>query len=474
MSNKMKKYFFIIILFGLSFSLPAFEPQAKNFTNLYQYELYKSWLRKGDFKINFPAIITQEKISKQFQTKSKKPVKVEYLWKNWKIFAQHEILPFSDILRFPEFKVYASYLEDFIYRLNSDDFIFLEDFIDFSEISFSYSNKINLAGLTFLFEDYKTRRFNVSKVESFSQNERFGVRIYSVEDSILEFVFPKSGELERLMREQKKLEAQKIIVTKMKDKEKRIPEVEKKILPEFKEKIYPKPISELSLEEYVGNYYEKKQTKELLHNKIKDVNSFLKEEFPEHQIRIFKQSYFLTKSHFKENFSADISCFEQQTKDGINIVPNTYFEMKGKQVHLQTNDKISLSNLTNEEAENMAPFLAQLIYEHRALGSRLLNFFLIHDGVPTTLVVNGKSRQLYEVYSYANLLLMLNYFWQERDIYFALQDVKKVNSYIEFKGYLIADDPLTDSYDLAEIRYHLDKNYKIDLIMMFLYPETEK
>jgi len=470
----MKKYFSVAIIFGFAALLLAFEPKEKDFISNYQFELYNSWLRKGDFKTNFPAVITQQKISKQFQSKSKKQVKVEYLWKNWKIFEQREILPFSDFLESPEFGVYAGFLKDFIYRLNGDDFTFLEDFTDFSKISFSFSGKNDLVALTSLFENYQTGRFDVIKIESFSKEERFGVRIYSDEDDILEFLFPKSDELRQLLKEQKKLEAEKIIKIKPVKKEKIIPEIEKKIVPKIEDKIYKKPVSELSLEEYVRHYYEKKQTKELLHNKIKDVNSFLKEEFPNHQIQVLGKKYFLTKSRFNDNFSADISCFEQKTKDGINIVPDTFYEMSGKQVRLKTNDKIDLSNLTDEEAENMAPFLAQLIYEHRTIGTRLLNFFLIHDGVPTTLVVNGKSRELYEVYSYANLLLMLNYFWKDRNVYFDLQDVKKVNGYIEFKGYLIADDSQSETYDMAEIRYHLDKNYKIDLIMMFLYPETEK
>ncbi len=474
MSNKMKKYFSVLIIFGFAAFLLAFEPLAKDYINNYQYELYNSWIRKGDFKINFPAVITQQKVSKQFQSKSKKPVKVVYLWENWKIYEQREILPFSDVLKSPEFGVYADFLEDFTYHLNCDDFTFLEDFIDFSKISFLYSNKNDFAALTSLFENYETQRFNVSRIESFSKEERFGVRVYSIEDDLVEFLFPESEELKQLLKEQKKLEAEKIIKIKPEKKEKLIPEIEKKIIPEIEEKIYKKPISELSLEEYVEHYYEKKQTKELLHNKIKDVNSFLKEEFPNHQIQNHENGYFLTKSSFMENFSADISCYEKQTKDGINIVPDTFFEISEKQVRLKTNDKIDLSNLTDEEAENMAPFLAQLIYEHRTIGTCLLNFFLIHDGVPTTLVVNGKSRELYEVYSYANLLLMLNYFWKDRNVYFDLQDVKKVNGYIEFKGYLIADDPQSETYDMAEIRYHLDKNYKIDLIMMFLYPETEK
>ncbi|HHE37445.1 MAG TPA: hypothetical protein ENL20_02600 [Candidatus Cloacimonetes bacterium] len=474
MSNKMKKYFSVLFIFGFAAFLTAFEPQAKDFITDYQYELYNSWIRKWDFKINFPSVITREKISKQFQSKSKKSIHVEYLWKDWKIFEQREILPFSDFFKSPELGVYTSFLEDFVYRLNSDDFIFLEDFIDFSQISFLYSNQNDITALTSLFKNYQTDRFNVNKIESFSRKERFGVRIYSDEEDILEFLFPQSEILRQLLKEQKKIEAEKFIKPKPRKKEKGFPEIKTKIIPEIEDKIYKRPISELSLEEYISNYYEKKQTKELLHNKIKNVNSFLKKEFPNHHIQILGGKYFLTKPPFRDNFSADISCSEQETKDGINIVPDTYFEMSGKQVRLKTNDTIDLSDLTDEETENIAPFLAQLIYEHRTIGTRLLNFFLIHDGVPTTLVVNGKSRELYEIYSYANLLLMLNYFWKERNVYFDLQDVKKVNGYIEFKGYLIADDPQTETYDMAEIRYHLDKNYKIDLIMMFLYPETEK
>jgi hypothetical protein len=99
---------------------------------------------------------------------------------------------------------------------------------------------------------------------------------------------------------------------------------------------------------------------------------------------------------------------------------------------------------------------------------------LVHDAVETTLVVKGETREIYDIYSYANLLLMLNKYWEDRIVYFNLQDVKKVNGYIEFKGMLIADSPESKTFDMAEIRFHLDNEYKIDLAMMFLNPEVLK
>ena len=58
-------------------------------------------------------------------------------------------------------------------------------------------------------------------------------------------------------------------------------------------------------------------------------------------------------------------------------------------------------------------------------------------------------------------------------IYCSLKEVNKIDGFIEFKGFLIADAPEEESCDMAEILFHLDKDFKIDLIMMILHPENK-
>jgi len=129
---------------------------------------------------------------------------------------------------------------------------------------------------------------------------------------------------------------------------------------------------------------------------------------------------------------------------------------------------VDTSHLSRTEIESIAPFLSQLMYEHRAIGTKLFNFLLINDTVPSTLVLKEKTKKLYEFHSYSSLLKLLNNYWQGKKVYFNINDVKKVNGFIEFKTYLVAYDRNSGKKDMAEIRFQLSKDYKMKYIMMFL------
>ncbi len=167
----------------------------------------------------------------------------------------------------------------------------------------------------------------------------------------------------------------------------------------------------------------------------------------------------------------DIAIKVEISEDMIDIFPQNNWELDEKTFKLGS-DKIDLSSLSETEISNIANYLPHLIYEHRSLGSKLLNFLLIHDEVPSTLIVYSDIRELYETDSYSDILLLLNKYWQGRTIYFGIDSVKKVNGTLEFKGFLVARSQ-NDSNDLAEIYFHISREYMIDLIMIILHPEQE-
>jgi hypothetical protein len=121
--------------------------------------------------------------------------------------------------------------------------------------------------------------------------------------------------------------------------------------------------------------------------------------------------------------------------------------------------------------KQVAGYFPQLLYLHRSLGTKLFNFLLIPDEVPTTLLIHNGKRQRLDFASYNDLLLRLHSYWKKREIYFSLQDIRQINGFIEFKGVLAAVG--TDKYEWAEIRFHLNKEYKIDMVMMSLYVDKK-
>ena len=467
MSNKIGKILRsvpgILWLLLISSEALGFEPGFEDFSSGYQFELYHSWLEKGNFKIDFPAGFTSAKVVKTFLDDRGKGVIVEYDWQDWKIYDQREVLPFVFYVdELVNITLYLTYLESFIYRLNAADREFLFDFTDLGKIELRYAGKSGKEALLQLWNNFSSKRIKVEPIKLFSENDKLGFKIRSQSAAELEILFPENSELITMLDK-----------IKLKELEKSQPApYYKPREPVVKEKILPK-LEELSLSEYIKNCVQTPPIRELLHNKIGNIEDFFSSEFPHHQIVHKETGYSLKIEPYDQNFYGDLNLRVEQRTDGINILTKNDFRFSGKDIIFENGEQIAFSRLTDHEFEQIAPFIPQLLYEHRALGSKLLNFLLIHDDIPTTLVVYGDERELYEIDSYADLLLLLNEYWRDRILYFSLKEVNKIDGFIEFKGFLIAAAPEEESCDMAEILFHLDKDFKIDLIMMILHPENK-
>ena len=463
------KIFFIVCLILISgITLAAFSPTNNDFVTIYQYELYKSWLRLGNFKTNFPAFISEDKIIKKFRDRHNEEITVEYDWKNHKIFNQKEKL------RFTEKSEVNNFIESLIYRLNCDRKIFFFDYLNASSVILKFGNLQREQAADSLWNCFADKRIHIANLQIEKTKKGFSEIISEKNGIRFSLDFPPNYKIPN-WREMK-FSVSAISISKPKSNKKQIPETKilkpkKAILsPQTKKTVKSKTSN---LENYIAANYRKMQTKELLQNKVSDVSRFIKHEFPHHRIVHSDNEFAIKIQPFQGKYRSDLILKVHKNSDGIEIFPDLKFSLQNKILKTKSGDNIDLSKLSERETENISPFLGQLICEHRALGTKLLNFLLIHDRVSTSLVVNGEKRQFYEIYSYANLLLLLNKFWQKRVVYFNLRDVKKINGFIEFKGYLFAVKPESEKYDFAEIRFRLDKDYQMDLIMMFLYPQEQ-
>ncbi len=467
MSNKIGKILRsvpgILCLLLLSSKALGFEPDFEDFSSGYQFELYHSWLEKGGFKIDFSAGFTSDKVVKTFQDTDGKEVIIEYYWQDWIIYDQREVLPFAFYVdESVNINPYLTYLESFIYRLNAAEKEYLFDFVDSKSIEIRYSDKSGIDALSQLWNDFSSKRVKVEPIEIFSENDKLGFKIRSQSAGELNILFPETSELITMLDKIKLKELEKS----------KPPSYYKPLEPVVKEEILP-TLKDLSLSEYIKNYIQTPPIRELLHNKIGNVQEFLISEFPHHQIDNQEENYSLKIKPYDHNFYGDLSLRVEKNIDGINILSLNNFRFSEKEIIFENGEHIICSRLTEHEFEQITPFIPQLLYEHRALGSRLLNFLLIHDDIPTTLVVYSDERELYEIDSYADLLLLLNEYWHDRILYFSLKEVNKIDGCIEFKGFLIADTPEEESCDMAEILFQLDKDFKIDLIMMILHLENK-
>ena len=492
MSNKMLRNFFISLFVWTTIQVFCFEPSKDSFANIYQFKLYKNWLKKGDFQTQFPSKLSPEKIIKTFKDKVGNDVVVEYTREEGTITEQREKLPETSLSRNDEFRQYLDYLENFIYRLNNTEEYFFTDYA--AEVDLEYSHFSNMEAIEQLWTDFENDRIRIVSVGVVLKIDKTGIKLTSESNKEITFFFTGTEELQAFLKKNKKEEDKKKIVVEKKPKKEAVSKVVEEPagdiayvdVTDSNSEIFKKPSQiydpvveqnlpdsdQLSLTEYIRFYHKVRQSKQLLNNQIHDTSEFLRKEFPYHQRVSNGQHHTLQKPSFN-GFNSKISFNILHSDESVSFIPIQDFEVRNKKFYFE-DEIINLSNLNETEIENLTPFLSQIIYEHRVIGTKLLNFFLVHDAVETTLVVKGETREIYDIYSYANLLLMLNKYWEDRIVYFNLQDVKKVNGYIEFKGMLIADSPESKTFDMAEIRFHLDNEYKIDLAMMFLNPEVLK
>lgn len=518
-------------------NLLAFDPAESNFQTQYQFELYKSWLARGHFKTNFPASFYKEKIVKTFLDENGRSVLVEYDWEDHRIAAQRETAGYLFFAgNAHRIWAIIKYIEGFIYRLNTQNQQFLLDYVDFSKMEINYLGLTGRQALDKLWNDFDRERVRFRPLEIDQTESSLIFSLIPFKGNTIKLEFPLDFDLQeefaKITKLEKEISAKAVIeeysiaesddsyqqeteisaeemvseetvvsLENLKTEEAEVvkdeseaqePEelVSSYILPPstFVEKPEDFParkplvkdyadlpkISDLNLADYIKYYISKKQNRELINNKVSDPLAFLKQEFPGWEFTAKDDICRITHPPLRDEFHCDLKVKFEIKKDGVEILPasDDYYFL-GKYMIFSGTEKIDLRNLSEVEIEQIAPFIPQLVYEHRSLGSNLLNFLLIHDDVPTTLIVQNDERKLFELDSYADLLLLLNNYWQTRTVYFSILDVKKVNGFIEFQSYLIAYDAENQISDIADIQFHLDNKYRIDLIMMILHPNAE-
>ncbi len=239
------------------------------------------------------------------------------------------------------------------------------------------------------------------------------------------------------------------------------------------------PASELpdirstTLRDLLQAYSGRVLTRKVLQNQVEDPVAFIQQGFPDYQVEIVGNRYRIRRDSYEEQLGSEIDVYSTRLSDGLQISSTSDYRIEDGWIVLPSGERVSTGNLTEEEIAEVAPSLVALCNQHRSLGKPLIHFLLTPDAASTTLVLKGEERELYEMHSYLQLLLLLNHWWQGRTVYFGITELKKVNDYIEFSGNLVARKNGGNSeFDFAEVRFHLNKYYRIDLAMMFLTPAS--
>jgi len=501
-----------MVLLCLSIAAWGFAPQRGDFISEYQFRLYKSWLAKETAEIDLPAKITANYVKRNLKFRQSGEAQVIYIWDNWKINSQREDLP--ALLPFSNYETELIIAGELLYRLNCRHSIFAEDYLEKLPVSVTYQGLRSSFAIDSLYAHYPDSRLPLNKLHPVINNDELvqlilqmtnGDELIIIFNELSKYPtahikledYEKAIEVKRLPTDFKRHSEDIATWYPPKSEESKLQQIEPetlkpKIEPEpLEPEIEPEPLEpeiepvpplpEIAADTLLTDY-EKKLINwvesnldtvwgsEMLNNKIPDIAEFLQNEFKEHSLLIKGKQYNLSHTPFSGNLKSNLY-LQINDDQGWTIRASDEISISDKKVLVAGFEEFDLSDLENYDIQVIAPYLPQLLMSHRVMSSRLAGFILEPDIAETTLVVHGSGRHVYDLDSYRDLLLMLGSFWHNRVIYYNIADFRLIDGYIEFKGYLAAENPQTGKYDLAEIRYRLDDDYTIVLAMVVIFTD---
>lgn len=492
----IRRKYLLMLLIAVCLSIcnvSGFIPQRDNFINNYQYQLFSSWIQRGDFDPHSPANLSHKLIRISYYDRfNDLSVTVEFDLDKERIVNAREVVPSSVIETvIPNIEVhYRYYLEVLLFRLNSDQCFYSRDFLTDMQIAMTWNNEeLSPEVFSSAFIDRERLAWQEIHFEELADgSHRYKVK--TAEETSFELIFPNYKSLPDLVNLARKKEEYSVELAKVK----------KEVLPQppvstiayhYEPEEMKKPSSAYSLiptlpparlpdrhmplREFIETFRNSNWGREMLHNKIADPEHFLAKEFPHHQMKQSLSSYELLTSPFQENISGNVILNKRPLRDGVAFEAAEHYEVHNdKSISLLTGDILFLNELSDSEIDIITPYLAQLIIMHRVIGTRLLDFLLVPADVPTTFVLRDPDRWVSQFSSYTDVILMLSHYWQDRTVYFQLERVKRVNNMIELNGFLAAVNHNEDAFDYAEVKFSLDSSYRIDLAMINLYTNLSK
>ncbi|MDP8221394.1 MAG: hypothetical protein P9X26_08615 [Candidatus Stygibacter frigidus] len=494
MSNKMNKILLIVVLICLSASAYGFAPQRRDFDSEYQYRLYRSWLAKESTEIDLPAKITAEYVRRNIKFSKTGEAQVIYIWKNWKIVSQREDLP--AMMSFSNYETELIIAGELLYRLNSRHRRFAEDYLDKLPISITYQGLRSSFAIDSLYAHYPDQRLPLEKLHPVIDNDKLAQLILQLANGDeLIIIFNELSQYPTARLQLEKWE-NTIAAEELPNEFSRHQEDIATLYEPLKEQEKPEEIIsfqepadttdkeitidissdtlltdyEVKLLNWIETNLDTAWGSEMLNNKIPNITEFLQTEFSQHSLLIKGDKYILFHEPFSGNLKSNLY-LRINNSEGWSIDALDDINIINKKVTFAGFEEFDLSSLENYDIQVIAPYIPQLLMTHRVMASRLAGFILEPDIAETTLVVRGSSRHVYDLDSYRDLLFILGKFWQDRTIYYNIADFRLIDGYIEFKGYLAAEDSDTGQYDLAEIRYRLDDDYTIVLAMVVVFPD---
>ena len=192
--------------------------------------------------------------------------------------------------------------------------------------------------------------------------------------------------------------------------------------------------------------------------------------FPHHQKILIGYNYYLTTPYFQDiraDFYLEYHIENQKSTITADITA-TYTE---DEIILKNSERIKASNLTEIDFLEIKSQLAWLNVVFRTLGTPIPEILYGEDDdIETwTIIYDEDKKERVILPSLKDTIKRLNSFYEGQLVYFKFNEVKKINSRIEFYGTFLIKDLVKSQTDFIDIRFHTDRWNEIDLVMLFVY-----
>lgn len=484
MSNKINKYFLLIGILISCVMLGAVEFKQTQFTTDYQFALYRAWLARGGFSTQVPTRFFPAYAESRYGQEAAHPVLVRYLWHDGRIYSQREVIPMLHQVTSQQTAGAIDYFEAFLYRLNSQDAQYVTDFYQPEIMQLQWGDSVDDNALENLIAWLGNRRLVYALADFQVRGDYYVVQLAIPDAADLICRIDTTLDFNALLAQLENMEPGDTPLTVHDIPSlRRTPRTQPPANGQTPQKITPPqpaitlaqpsiiddlPVPDTGLFAYIKHTWQQERNRELLHNKIGPFEAFLRQDFPHHTIKRSGLVYTITPPD-SSVVPGQIAVEVQRTKDGYDIQPAAAQQSEETTFVLSSGERYSLAALTAYQRRLFRPLLARFIYQHRALGSRLFNFLLEQNNTPATLAIRGTQEAIYDMPSYASLLLMLNNYVQGWRSYFTIGAIRYIDGGIEFQGFLTLRHPDSHKEYNAEINYRMNDECKLKYTLMTLY-----
>lgn len=225
------------------------------------------------------------------------------------------------------------------------------------------------------------------------------------------------------------------------------------------------------VEQYIFDHRYDNPSRKILNNRVDDLGAFIKRGLPGYRVNK-PNGYYRLEAEPVCGIPRFLSLEPQKLAGGQYLLPAPDYRWRGDVLLLPDGEELDLSECTEAERLLLAPRFLQLIYEHRALGGDVFHMLYVPKSSDLMLIMRGHERNVLFLPSYDRFLYLMNDYWKGSPVSYRLKEVRRVNGELEAMADMAVSTG-NGEFVWMELRYHFNKNYKPDVVMMVLYPQVK-